>query len=65
MKEKSNLALILGIVWAFLKWLTRRGDAKDKEVGEIQMEIAEAFKIKDKREKASRLNALVQRLNKL
>ena len=61
----DNFNLILKIVWAVLGWLFKGKESKDKEVAQVQKEITDAFKIKDKKEKASRINSIICDINNM
>lgn len=59
----ENLGLILKLAWAIVRFFFSKKEAKDNEVAQVQKEINAAFKIKDKKIKASRLNSLIEHIN--
>jgi len=61
----DKFGLILKIVWSVLKFIFRKSDAKEDKVNTIQKEMDDAFKIKDKAERVSKVNNLINRINRL
>lgn len=61
----ENLGYILKIIWAVIKFLFKKKEEKDVKVKDIKKEIDNAFKIKDKRKKASAINNIIARINRV
>lgn len=61
----STFKLILNIVWAIVKFCCRKGESKANEVQVVKKEIGNAFKEKDKRKKAARINSIINHINSM